>query len=810
MKEDGNTASFSSVGDTDYGFSQINQQKEYVMDNLNKWFNVPISYNPKGAYFYLSELKISLTNRKPEFEASIKTIRENKVVKLKSLVRECSKLSQVESSIRDVQKIQARILMHEFIADKPDSSIFSQDGPDSRTAVENLFMSSSVYPSVHSEVFKDTVVIPTNKVFDLAGLCTIRALQLWKTIEAETEAEVLSKEEPTGNLSLFGTLGLFFNIIDKSLVIKENKIKFLMHESLMFKMVGGSFLFSGDLMRFVHVHTHEITSSSLLDLAVRVQLFNKPGILSVETDDSTIIYKMDYTEEARLFFGDVKEMLLSIKEGKIPTKVTPPMASLRALWKSQPKPIEWVDIPKHIDEISFELQPSSTRFQEVSGILNLKSCQQNSYDTYQEVIRVATRNLLRPAFQLLVFVCNAVEGMKAGQHVSDVPVLYVRVGKGMSIKKEVKLLLELTKTELARNGIKVVCVSGDTAQHPILLHRENGDTNNIAGLKIQEFKRLRQLPEYCLNEVRKHSSSSPIISKNSKGAFLVSGYDTSAIPYTTGYKSSTILPVPPTKFPTDVDYGNIVATLLNPKVETLSGMDYFNPNPQPSTTSNKESKKTKKTKIKKNKKGGKKSDVEKDEVNSPASLTAITSLYLVNDKNIIASALNKISFYISDTFKHFTQSSLVPGPLPPPPFEGYKEMPVLGSTKKSAHGEYTEADAIDIKHSLTRDRSNGCKRSILGGYRDHFLEVAHSGLTELKPSDLEDKTDQQSDKLACVLFSEQTEACLRLKALSYIEDPDQHRRYLASAESCRFNIHILIFSKQIIEPCIWYSFYPLF
>ena len=458
--DDGRTV-FTSIGDVDYFFSEINQAKETLLNDLNKHYNTAMTAQSLyGSFLYLSQLKIELSGRIPDLQKSVDSLKQNQVVRKTSLVKLNSRINKIESSIRDIEVAQKRMLINNLVGESFDPAIFDVPGPDEmRIFIPSLETIRSLASTEIPDIFKDYTVIPSDKIFSLTGLGTLKELDEWKTVKYRVSAEVQVQDgENSSTMDIFGPLSLFINLFNKSLKIKENNINYKQYHGMFFRLNGGSFLYNTDsVLKYVHCHHSKLNGNAVMDLIIRMNLFDKPGLLTVETEDSLRIYLLPRTGASTYLFLKTADMLRHCANGSVPKNLTPEIKELRILWKDYYSDVNILaDIPKHFKEAQFISKESKARHNEVVGILTCNAVR--DLDIYYDVIKTATLNLLEPATQLLALVANSVTGLKKGQHTSDVPVFYARLGKGTTVRKEIKTIVDRTKKELSRHGLNVVCV----------------------------------------------------------------------------------------------------------------------------------------------------------------------------------------------------------------------------------------------------------------------------------------------------------------------------------------------------------------
>ena len=127
---------------------------------------------------------------------------------------------------------------------------------------------------------------------------------------------------------------------------------------------------------------------------------------------------------------------------------------------------------------------------------------------FKSIIESATVCLLRPATHIFVIMANNAYGLKKGTHTSAIPLLYVRSGAGVKIKGEYLSLINQTITKLKELGITVICRSGDTAMHGILLKLRDGSPNNLIGLKNDIYSSWKKKSvKTLLAELRKRNQT---------------------------------------------------------------------------------------------------------------------------------------------------------------------------------------------------------------------------------------------------------------------------------------------------------------
>ena len=137
-----------------------------------------------------------------------------------------------------------------------------------------------------------------------------------------------------------------------------------------------------------------------------------------------------------------------------------------------------------------------------------------------------------------------------------------------------------------------------------------------------------------------------------------------------------------------------------------------------------------------------------------------------------------------------------------------KRFPIFGlSTIMNGH---LLCPSVDLTHSATRNRAAQLSGDILGGYKECFVFVAYSGLTQLTVTDCKDRVDMQDDSKARILFSRDVEAALRLFSKLYEDDVEVSYKFKKSADVCRFfRLYITSLSNTSIDSetrlaCIGY------
>ena len=145
----------------------------------------------------------------------------------------------------------------------------------------------------------------------------------------------------------------------------------------------------------------------------------------------------------------------------------------------------------------------------IRDIISLQNAEEFDELKFKTVINKATESLLRPATHILVVMANNVYGLKKGSHSTSIPLLWVRSGKGVQVKREYRFLVNKVKKKLASLDIACVCLSGDTANHGILLNLNSGEPNNWIGLKRSLYIECRKKTVKVLKREIKQFENTP-------------------------------------------------------------------------------------------------------------------------------------------------------------------------------------------------------------------------------------------------------------------------------------------------------------
>ena len=489
------TVEFQVYGDVDYAFPNINEKKMHLVQNLTHWYNNGILSNE--ALVYLCNLEIRLKELLITTEKSIKGLKAKQRKNSVTIAREFANISNITSCLKDIELIKLDLLkmnmINSFGLTISDMNHISVDN-DVMMEFPNLsLMHENDIATNH--VNTEQSCFSSKDLFSLSGLDTLASLKsTWKIREGTTTCF------PDNTVPVFVQ---FMRIIYPAMELYEHSdIHTFRNVDL---MVRGSLLLVNDETSFVQTFAEDLSNAMLLDLMTQMVMFKMNGLLCVVSKENIDVYKLLYSEDVHNVVINAIDIVSDISSSNIPTKLTPSICTNRKIFKQLKNPEIFIKIPINIPNFKL-VRKQDMWYKNIDKVFiiadgcdeifkhEMDSFNQIMEANFKETIKKATLVLLNPAQHVLVLVANSIFGKQA-THLTDIPIFYARTGKGYKVNYEIKYCVEKCIEKLASHGIKVVCLSGDTAFHQLTHISDDGNSNNIVGMRFEEMKKLKTAPK---------------------------------------------------------------------------------------------------------------------------------------------------------------------------------------------------------------------------------------------------------------------------------------------------------------------------
>jgi len=463
---------FSLVGDVDYFFPEINQHKDELLYHLNYWQKISPVQHVKDAFLHLSSLVNKLYERKLLTRKKLRHLKSNTKQNITSITKESSNLAVLDSCLRDVFALKGDMMKHVLFAGV-NFEEHNKEGCDGLTVKLQACRHdyTTQVPSYSSPL------IPVKHVSNLCGLHTMDVMKSsWRSVFDGHPVEIDEKQDEDDHIG--AALSIFLKLYDENLEIVKHENMIQLHYNINFVIESPSLIKSKDLncIEYVHVHCEEVNDQSLLQIMILIDIFKKPGFLTVRSEHYLEIITIETSEQLTNIVMSMYSLLATVSsKAHVPKRRDHvQLSECKKLFAEFVKPKPYAQVPlilEHVEIKNEERSPENTFFhyelskpdKTIEGAVGL--ILQNNY---LDVLKRVTVALSPPALHILVVVATSMYGITQGNHLSDIPVFWCCTGIGVSVKTHVKCILDKVKEYLSHRKIRVTSVSGDTAFSPIL------------------------------------------------------------------------------------------------------------------------------------------------------------------------------------------------------------------------------------------------------------------------------------------------------------------------------------------------------